>query len=124
MYDFTVYVAGPFRADSAWGIEQNIRRAENLALKVWEAGFPCVCPHTNTRFFQGALPDETWLAGDLAILKRQDAILMCEGWEKSSGAKIELEWAREYHLPIFFSVEELIKYGKDEVLLKLDVSKP
>jgi len=31
------------------------RRAEELALRVWRLGCVAViCPHTNTRFFQGA----------------------------------------------------------------------
>ena len=33
-----VYVAGPFRGDSHWDIEQNIRRAEELSLEIWKAG--------------------------------------------------------------------------------------
>ena len=56
-----VYVAGPFRGPNAWEIEENIRRAERLALEVWRLGCACLCPHTNTRFFQGAAPDAVWV---------------------------------------------------------------
>ena len=56
-----VYIAGPFRGPNAWEIEQNIRRAESLALEVWRAGAAALCPYTNTRFFQGAAPDDVWL---------------------------------------------------------------
>lgn len=97
-----VYVAGPFRGPNSWAIEQNIRRAETLALDVWNMGAACVCPHTNTRFYQGAAPDEVWLRGDLAILRKCDAILMAPNWEQSEGAKAEYEFARELKLPIFY----------------------
>lgn len=81
-----IYVAGPYRGDNAWEIEQNIRRAESLSLEVWKAGFAAICPHANTRFFQGVLYDDVWLNGDIAILKKCDAILMTPDWQKSSGA--------------------------------------
>lgn len=65
-----VYIAGPFRAENAWEIEQNIRRAEEAALELWRAGAAVLCPHTNTRYFQGAAPDHVWLEGDLELLRR------------------------------------------------------
>jgi len=30
-----VYIAGPYRAPNAWEIEENIRRAERIALHIW-----------------------------------------------------------------------------------------
>ncbi len=71
-----VYIAGPFRAPTAWGIEQNIRAAETAGLELMRRahanGTPCaaVIPHTMYRHFQGALPDDAWLKADLAILER------------------------------------------------------
>ena len=102
-----VYVAGPFRGPNAWEIEQNIRRAEALALEVWRAGFACVCPHTNTRFFQGAADDSVWLDGDLELLRRCDAILMTPDWERSSGARAEEAFARANGVTVFYGLAEL-----------------
>ncbi len=90
-----VYVAGPFRADSHWEIEGNIRRAEEYALLLWLEGYAVICPHANTRFYQDVAPDETWLDGDLEIVSRCDIIAMVLGWEKSSGSREELKKARE-----------------------------
>lgn len=95
-----VFVCGPFRAQSAWDIEQNIRRAEELALELWRAGYAVVCPHTNTRFFQGAADDDIWLQGDLEILKRCDAIALVDGWEQSEGARGEFQVARDLGLDV------------------------
>ena len=102
-----VYVAGPFRGRDSWEMENNIRRAEALSLEVWRAGAAAVCPHTNTRFFQGAAPDDVWLDGDLAILAKCDAILMTDDWERSSGARAEEAYARRLGLPVLYTLDEL-----------------
>lgn len=99
-----IYIAGPFRADNAWEIEQNIRRAECLALEVWKAGAAAICPHTNTRFFQGAAPDDLWLSGDLEIMRRCDAVLLTANWEDSTGARAEFELALNLNMPIFVAL--------------------
>jgi len=95
-----VYIAGPFRAANQWEQEANIRRAEAMALEVWRLGAVALCPHLNTRYFSGALPDEVWLDGDLELLRRCDAILMVHGWENSAGAMAEKAFARENNIPI------------------------
>lgn len=102
-----VYVAGPFRASNSWDMEQNIRRAEALALEVWRAGAACICPHANTRFYQGAASDEVWLKGDLEMLSRCDAVLMTEDWKRSMGATAERNYALQLGIPVLSSIEEL-----------------
>ena len=104
-----LYIAGPFRGPSAWDIEQNIRRAEALALIAWQAGFAVLCPHANTRFFQGAVPDETWLRGDLELLSRCDGVLLTEDWERSAGARAEVDAARRLSIPVYFTIEQALR---------------
>lgn len=96
-----VYVAGPFRGPNAWEIEQNIRRAESLALEVWRLGAAVICPHTNTRFFQGAADDKIWLEGDLEMLRRCDVVMLTPDWRRSSGAQAEVQEALELEIPVF-----------------------
>jgi hypothetical protein len=105
-----VYIAGPFRGKSAWDIERNIRRAETLALEVWRLGAACLCPHTNTRFFQNAAPDEVWLKGDLELLKRCDAVLLTDDWQNSSGAREEVAFAVNNDIPVFKTLEALTEW--------------
>ena len=102
-----IYVAGPFRGPNSWEMELNIRRAETLALEVWRAGFAVVCPHTNTRFYQGAAPDAVWLEGDLEILLRCDGVIVTPDWERSSGAREEVRVAHENNIPVYANIEEL-----------------
>jgi nucleoside 2-deoxyribosyltransferase len=102
-----IYIAGPFRGPDHWAIEQNIRQAEALALDVWKLGAAAVCPHLNTRHFQGTLPDQRWLDGDLAILRKCDAVLMTPDWKRSDGAKAEQAFAVSGGIPVFYALPEV-----------------
>lgn len=107
-----VYIAGPFRAENAWKVEQNIRSAEALALEVLRAGFAAICPHSNTRFFDGALPDAVFLEAGLEILRRCDAVLLVKGWEDSKGTHAEIAEAYDRGIPVFTSLDDLIQAKK------------
>lgn len=112
-----VYVAGKFRGPDSWSIENNIRAAETLALEVWRLGAAALCPHTNTRFFQGAAPDAVWLEGDLVMLERCDAVITVDNWKDSTGACAEVDRAYTRKIPVFHSLtdlnEWLLKYRWD-----------
>jgi hypothetical protein len=112
MSEIIVYIAGPVRGDTYWDVTENIRRAERLALEVWSLGVVALCPHTNTRNFHGALPDETWLRGDLVMLSRCDAIIFTEDWERSRGATAEHAFAEKHHIPIFYTTDALAAWLK------------
>ena len=109
-----VYVAGPFRASSTWAIEQNIRKAEEAALNIWRVGAVALCPHLNTRFFQGAAPDEVWLSGDLELLRRCDAVLMLPNWEDSAGSTVEYKYALAWGLKVLLSHEALVEWLNED----------
>lgn len=99
-----VYVAGPYRAPSAWEKEQNIRAAEELGLRVWQAGAVALVPHTMNRFYEGAADDEIWLAGARELLRRCDALILVRGWQRSKGTQIERALAIELAYPVFHDV--------------------
>ena len=105
-----IYIAGPFRGDNAWEVECNIRRAEELALGVWRHGGVALCPHCNTRFFDGTAPDEVWLKGDLELLKRCDAVLLTINWRMSKGATAEKEFAEANGIPVFKTLQDVIRF--------------
>jgi nucleoside 2-deoxyribosyltransferase len=102
-----VYTAGKFRDDHAFAIAENIRAAERLALEVWRLGAVAVNPLANTAHFQGALPDEVWLTGDLALLERCDALITVDNWERSRGARDEVTHAVARGIPVFHALSEL-----------------
>ncbi len=102
-----VYIAGPFRGPTAWDVACNVNRAEELAFAVAKAGAMPLCPHANTRNFNGTLTDEFWIEGTLELLRRCDAIILVRGWENSSGTRGEIAEAGRLNLPIFYDQCEL-----------------
>jgi hypothetical protein len=99
-----IYVAGPYRAKTEWQVLQNVRMAETVALNVWTNGGVAICPHKNTERFGGAagLDDNDWIKGDLEIIKRCDAMIVCPHWKESEGTKAEIKLAKKLNIPIFF----------------------
>ena len=92
IYDVLAYVIGPYRDQrGAYFVSENIRRAREVSLALWNIGIPNICPHANTALFDGAAPDEVWLAGDLVMLRRCDFAVTVPGWEKSSGSRAEVD---------------------------------
>jgi hypothetical protein len=113
-----VYIAGPYRSSNpdgksnAWGVQQNVMNAMARALDVWRRGHAAVCPHANTMFFQDAdgCEDRVWLDGDIEMLRRCDALLTVEGWERSKGATAEVLLAQQIGKPVLHSLVELDLY--------------
>lgn len=101
------YIAGPYRANTEWGVEQNIAKAEAVALKYWKLGYAVICPHKNTAHFGGAMPDETWLEGDIEIMKRCDVVVMSQGWEDSVGSVVEHRIAINLGIKIIYDFDWL-----------------
>jgi nucleoside 2-deoxyribosyltransferase len=107
MKPMIVYVAGPYRAQTAWEIECNIHDARNVGAEVAKAGCMPLIPHANTAHFDGLQPDAFWLEGTLELLRRCDAVVLVEGWEKSSGTRAEMAEAHKQNLPVFLCVDDL-----------------
>ena len=97
-----IFISGPYRADSEWGVKQNIRHAELAAVRLWREGWAVFCPHKNTAFFGGVCDDSVWLKGDLVILRVCHAIYMLNTWRKSTGAIDEHEEAKRLGLEIIY----------------------
>lgn len=96
-------VAGPYRLYPGRTSEQNIRQARDIAIDLWNAGHTAICPHLNTSNFENdtRLPDEAFLAGDLEILARCDAVVLTPDWEMSQGARGEVERANQLAIPCY-----------------------
>lgn len=97
-----IFIAGPYKAATRKGIKANIAHARAAAIRLWKEGYAVICPHMNTALFDGICPEETWLQGDLEILKRCDAIYLLDNWESSIGARNELQKAMEWNLEIIY----------------------
>lgn len=107
-----VYIAGPYRGTSYWQQVLHIREAEAAGLEVWKRGMVALVPHLNTAHFQGELPDAVWLAGDLELMARCDAVLMVGKWDESQGAMKEYMVALEADQPVFYNLNALQEWAQ------------
>ena len=98
-----VYIAGPYRAPTPWGVRCNIRIAEDLAAKVHAAGMFAVCPHANAAHMEGAggIDDAHMLVGTLELMRRCDAVILTPNWRSSAGALAEVDEATRLGIPVF-----------------------
>ena len=97
-----VFLSGPFRAGTHWEIEQNVRRAEQVALTLWKNGCVVVCPHLNTRNFYGELDEERVVDGYCELVRRSDAVVtLLRPAFYTEGMRREVEAARERAMPVF-----------------------
>jgi hypothetical protein len=102
-----IYIAGPYRAETAWKRKQNIARAAALGLEVCKLGATAFVPHKNTEDCDGELPDEFWLAADMEWLRVSDAVLLTSDWGRSAGAIEERETALILGIPVFDNLKDL-----------------
>jgi hypothetical protein len=101
-----LYLSGPFTSASeipGQTLETITKHASDVALKAWEARWSVISPHKNC---YGYVPShkmdyEKWMSGLVAQVVRCDAILLLPGWEKSKGCRIEMQVARDNHIPVF-----------------------
>ena len=102
-----VYVAGPYRGKSRnklinkLQVIRNIIEARMVARDLWKQGYAVICPHSNTALFDGSVPDETVLKGDIEILSKCDLVVLIKNWYKSSGTKDEIEFAKYVGISVY-----------------------
>lgn len=103
-----IFISGPITAPTFYQVNQNIRRAEAIAVRLLKKGWSVHCPHKNSEFLQGALhkhPEEDferWMAVDFEMLSRCDAVFMMRNWRKSRGAKMEHAEAKRLEKEIYY----------------------
>jgi hypothetical protein len=107
----TLYVAGPYRAPTAMGIEQNVRNAESVALRLNQLGFSAWAPHVMNRFFFGSVSEEHALPATMELQRRLDGIIMTGDWRNSTGSCLEFLDALERQQPVFFQSELTLDVG-------------
>jgi hypothetical protein len=100
-----VYVSGSIRPVGSQTLRGNLDAAKEVAMKLWREGYTVICPHANTD-----LPIELaelesgidWIAGDLEMLARCDAVVVVPDSEQSVGTNTELAFAMDHHIPIYY----------------------
>lgn len=104
-----VYIASPYTiGDQA----VNVRRQIDCANILMDAGFAPYAP-LMTHFHHMIHPREysDWLKQDFCWIKACDCLVRLDG--ESKGADLEVEFAKNNNIPVFFSVDEMKKFYKD-----------
>ena len=100
-----IYTAGPYSATAGAGtVEENIDRAREIAVQLWDKGYTVLCPHLNTAGFETltTLSNKDFVDRDLEMVVVCDGIVMLPYWQQSLGAVRELECARNADLQVWF----------------------
>ena len=115
----TVYVAGAINAPSAGKYLNNIRKGIQLSTKVFLARFAPFCPfidfHYNLVMSDeqvGMIKTEDFYDYSIAWLEKADYVLLVPGWENSVGTKKEIERANELNIPVFESLDILVRHDE------------
>lgn len=117
-----IYVAGPYRAYDEKTVDYNIAIARSAAIALWKKGHAVICPHTNSAHMDEAgISDEQFIAGDLVMVARCDAIVLLPNWQKSIGAIQEYEYAKSLGLEIFLPSHSVPDLHPTEVRYPLQV---
>lgn len=118
------YIAGPFRDKNAWLVEQNIHKAEEAMYLLSSLGASIICPHSNTRFFDGTFTGSFWLASTMELLRRSDFVFLLPDWTRSVGATAEREEALKLGITVFTTYQEVESFlGTKNALSKKELLK-
>lgn len=88
-----IYIAGPFRGPTPLDVRRNVEAARDVGLRVAACGGFPIIPHCLTGEFDKQLTEEFWVNGHMELLSRCDGLVVLATWERSQGARQELEWA-------------------------------
>ena len=107
-----IYIAGPYTADDAEGVELNVARAIQAGDRLEDSGLAyAVIPHlSHYRHINRPRGYEHWMEADAALLGRCDALLRLHG--ESRGADREVGHAKAWNIPVFRDESELLAWAE------------
>ena len=95
-----LYIIAPYSAPTHIQVKHNIAEAELLAQYYWLQGNAVICPHLNTAFFSGLLPETDFYQGTLLMLSKVDQAIIHPGFRQSSGCIDEIKYAEGCNIPL------------------------
>jgi hypothetical protein len=117
-----IYVAGAYSSDNVVGVFTNMRRGIRLATTTFQAGAIPFTPWLDYHFSlsldesKGIPTIEDYYQYSMSFLENwaEAVLVQQQGWTESKGTINEINRARELGLPVFFSLESLLKWIKDQ----------
>jgi len=95
-----VYLAGPYRADTAAEVERNIQNARRYHMALTEAGIFSFCPHVHMAHYDGLQEEQWFLDGTMEMMRRCDALVVMPGHAGSDGTRLEINEAKRIGIDI------------------------
>lgn len=106
-----IYIAGPYTIGD---VAVNVKNQLDTADQLMDLGYcPIVPLFTHFQHLHKPRPYKDWLKIDKIKVSLCDALLRLPG--ESKGADQEIEWAKEFMMPVFYSIEELKAIKAQEV---------
>jgi hypothetical protein len=110
-----VYIAGPLNPHNGGGTIEYLRNCNRMieaTRTLIKCGYAPFCPAVDAAYFIGGMDDETPTAEEIKSYSASwvgacEAVLLMPGWEKSGGAKAEIEIAKRLNVPVFKSMNKL-----------------
>ena len=100
----SVYIASPYTGNE----DQNVRIQIDAAAQLRAMGFfPFIPLMSHYEHLIHPQPYDTWLNADLYWITKCDCLLRLPG--ESSGADKEIEYAKSLNIPVYYSLNELLK---------------
>ena len=101
-----IYIASPYTKGNKLS---NVNRSFDVASELIDLGFAPFAP-LYTHYIDELHPKsyELWMKLDKEWLLHCDGLLRMEG--KSEGADQEVWWAIDNNIPVFYSVDQVVKY--------------
>lgn len=120
-----VYVAGEITGNGAHSTNSaidyliNMRNMVRESVKVIFAGFTPFCPCLDFMYFLQLKDGERIKEASIKRLSKDwlevcDAMILTEGWQRSAGTLAEIKFCKENNIPVFETLDELIKYCKED----------
>jgi len=120
-----VYVAGLLTPRGIWSANLaidyiiNVRNMVRVGIELFHAGFVPFVPALDFTIFlllrEGEHITEPMIKRySKDWLEACEAVLLTKGWKNSKGALKEIKYAKTLKIPVFKSIEELIKATKNE----------
>lgn len=82
---------------------------ENHNMAQSNSRMPAVIPHSNTGHLDDScsLSEQYWLDATMELMRRCDAVVLCPGWQHSSGTLAEIAEAQRLGITVFYTDSEL-----------------
>lgn len=115
-----IYLASPYSASASPDStetadaalrEKRYQRVAREAGRMMMQGYSIFCPITHSHPIDLTLPHieghDFWLRQDFAVLRHCSllCVLMLDGWDRSTGIRREMEFARHCHIPIEYRAD-------------------